>query len=88
MPTKFHDHETTIFFIFQNARAGIIYITLHYITLHYITLHYIIYRYGFTLVFCNLHCIHYHGKLQLALYIYISVVPAKWRRSGAMIYEA
>ena len=43
--------------------------TLHYITLYYITLHYIIYRYGFTLVFCNLHCIHYHGKLQLALYI-------------------
>ena len=47
----------------QNARAGIIYITLHYITLHYITLHYItlpyiIYRYGFTLVFCNLHCIY------------------------------
>ena len=50
----------------QNARAGVIYITLHNITLHYI-----IYRYGFTLVFCNLHCIHYHGKLQLALYIYI-----------------
>ena len=32
-------------------------------TLHYITLHYIIYRYGFTLVFCNLHCIH-QRKLQ------------------------
>ena len=32
------------------------YITLHYITLHYITLHY--YWYGFTLVFCNLHCIY------------------------------
>ena len=25
------------------------------------TLHYIIYRYGFTLVFCNLHCIYRYG---------------------------
>ena len=38
-----------------------------------ITLHYLIYRYSFTLVFCNLHCIyyitlHYHGILQLTLY--------------------
>ena len=42
--------------------------TLHYITLHYITLHYIIYRYGFTLVFCNLHCI-YIIYFRLVVYI-------------------
>ena len=49
------------------------YITLHYITLHYITLHYIIYWYGFTLVFCNLHCIYHHNHhhtVQVAMCAY------------------
>ena len=45
--------------------------TLHYITLHYITLHYIIYRYGFTLVFCNLHCIHHTVQITRAQVRYL-----------------
>ena len=36
-------------------------------TLHCITLHYIIYRYGFTLVFCNLRCIYLFTNHQCKL---------------------
>ena len=38
------------------------------------TLHYIIYRYGFTLVFCNLHCIYFRLVVYIAtctVYIYV-----------------
>ena len=44
---------------------------LHSLVLHYIILHYIIYWCGFTLVFCNLHCIQFCIYIHYILYIYI-----------------
>ena len=41
--------------------------------LHYITLHYIIYQYGFTLVFCNLHCINnLYRAIKMAVLVALS----------------